>query len=92
MIILRHLQTIRHNAFMQITHTDATFTMTSKHWSGTYPLDELPKWLAFYRRQRADFPKSGRVYDAAVTGLEALALALRANTGDDVTISSGTCQ
>lgn len=92
MIILRHVQAVGHNAIMQITHTDATFTMTSKHWSGTYPLDELPKWLAFYRRQRADFPKSGRVYDAAITGLEALVLALRANAGEDTTVCGGTPQ
>ncbi|WP_265501303.1 hypothetical protein [Paracoccus beibuensis] len=58
---------------MKITHDDTTFTMTSLHWTGIYPIGELPKWLAFYRRQRRDFPKAGTAYDAAIEGLEKLA-------------------
>lgn len=58
---------------MQITHDDTTFTITGRHWAGTYPLDQLPKWLAFYRRQREDFPKAGTAYDATIEGLEGLA-------------------
>ncbi|WP_410217264.1 hypothetical protein [Paracoccus sp. (in: a-proteobacteria)] len=46
--------------------------MTMKEWSSTYQLDELPKWLEFYRKQREDFPKAGKVYDATIEGLEAL--------------------
>ena len=58
---------------MKITHTDTTFTMSGTHWTGSYPLDELTKQLAFYRHLRADFPKSGTSYDAIIEGLEALA-------------------
>jgi hypothetical protein len=58
---------------MKITHDDKTFTITGQQWSGTYPLQDLSKWLAFYRRQRADFPKAGPSYDATIAGLEALA-------------------
>lgn len=46
--------------------------MSGKKWAGTYPLDELDKWLTFYRRQREDFPKSGSAYDVSIEGLEAL--------------------
>ncbi|MFC3169250.1 hypothetical protein [Paracoccus fontiphilus] len=62
---------------MKITHDDKTFTITGQQWAGTYPLDDLGKWLAFYRRQRADFPKAGAVYDATIAGLEALAQELQ---------------
>jgi hypothetical protein len=27
-----------------------TFTLTKGTWSGTFPIDDLPKCLAFYRR------------------------------------------
>lgn len=61
---------------MKISHDNSMFTMNGSFWSGTYPLDDLPKWLAFYRKQRADFPKARTVYDACVDALEALTLAL----------------
>lgn len=62
---------------MKITHDDTTFTMSGLHWTAAYPIEELPKWLAFYRRQRRDFPKAGTAYDAAIEGLEKLANQLR---------------
>lgn len=62
---------------MKITHDDDTFTISGKEWSGTYPLSDLGKWLAFYRRQREDFPKANGAYDAIVDELEALAEKLR---------------
>ena len=58
---------------MKITHDDKTFTIRGRDWFGTYPLDDLGKWLAFYRRLREDFPKAGTVYDATIEGLETLA-------------------
>lgn len=70
---LRYGPGVGHNPRMKITHTDTTFTMSCSHWSGTYPLAELPRQLAFYRRMRADFPKSGTAYDVSIDGLEALA-------------------
>lgn len=58
---------------MKITNTDTTFTMSGSHWTGSYPLKELTKQLAFYRQLRADFPKSGKSCDTIIEGLEALA-------------------
>lgn len=63
---------------MKATHDDTTFTLTGRYWSGTYPLEELPKQLAFYRRQRADFPKSGTSYDETIEELERLTKILSA--------------
>lgn len=62
---------------MKVTHTETTFTMTGKYWSGTYPLAEFPKWLNFYQRLRDDFPKSGTAYDECIEELERLAERLR---------------
>ena len=67
---------IRQNRRMKITHTESTFTMSGTHWAGTYPIEELTVQLAFYRRMRTDFPKSGTAYNASIEGLEALALKL----------------
>ncbi|MEI4470903.1 hypothetical protein [Frigidibacter sp. MR17.24] len=56
---------------MKVTHNTAagTFTLTGKMWSNTYPLDQLDAWLAFYRRQRDEHPKSGNSYDKGIAGL-----------------------
>lgn len=62
---------------MKVTHTDMMFTMSGRYWSGTYPLSELPKWLSFYQRLRADFPKSGTAYDDCIEELEHLTQQLR---------------
>ena len=58
---------------MKITRTDTAFTMSGTHWTGSYPIEELPQQLAFYRQMRADFPKSGTSYNAIIEGLEDLA-------------------
>lgn len=50
-----------------------TFTLTRGAWSNTYPVADLAKWLAFYRDQKALFPKAGASYDASIAALEALA-------------------
>lgn len=55
---------------MKVTYTETMFTITGRYWSGTYPIRELPKWLSFYQRLRADFPKSGTEYDKCIDGLE----------------------
>lgn len=62
---------------MKVTHTETTFSMTGRYWSGTYPISELPKWLSFYQRLRADFPKSGTAYDKCIEELEQLTQQLR---------------
>ena len=58
---------------MQTSHDDTTFTLEGKAWSNAYPLEELPKWLAFYRHQKERFPKSGNTYDADIAALQKLA-------------------
>jgi len=71
------------NAAMKATHDETTFTLTGTYWSATYPLEELPKWLAFYRRQKERFPKAGNSYDETVASLEALAKELRITAPSD---------
>ncbi|MCV2448443.1 hypothetical protein [Paracoccus sp. DMF] len=77
---------------MKATHDEATFTLTGNMWSATYPLDELPKWLAFYRRQKARFPKAGDSYDGTIAALEALAKDLGVSISEEEASSptSGT--
>lgn len=58
---------------MKATHDETTFTLTGEIWSATYPLDELPKWLRFYRSRKERFPKAGNNYDATIAALEGLA-------------------
>ena len=58
---------------MKATRDEQTFTLAGVQWSGTYPLEELPKWTAFYRRMRDAHPNGAPYYDAAVTALEGIA-------------------
>ncbi|MCJ8138576.1 hypothetical protein [Falsirhodobacter halotolerans] len=60
---------------MKVTHDpDArTFTITGKAWWDTYPIEDLGKWLAFYRMLRDEHPKAQGAYDATIAGLEGLA-------------------
>lgn len=37
------------NTAMKATRDGDTFTLLGRDWSGTYPMAELPRWLAFYR-------------------------------------------
>ncbi|MDP0925651.1 hypothetical protein Q0601_00550 [Paracoccus onubensis] len=55
---------------MKATHDDKTFILTGRYWSGIFPVEELPKQLAFYRGQRAKFPKAKGTYDATIEALE----------------------
>jgi hypothetical protein len=57
---------------MQITidKSTSTYTLTGKVWSNTYPLEDMPKWLEFYRRQRENFPKADGAYDDIIAVLE----------------------
>lgn len=59
------------------THDESTFTLRGREWYGTYPLEDLPKWLAFYRKLKVEYPKSGTSYDATIAALEALEAELR---------------
>lgn len=60
---------------MKITHDSEArkFSITGRTWSGTYPIEELPGWLVFYRTLQAEHPKANGAYDATVAGLAALA-------------------
>lgn len=49
-----------------------TFTFGKGVWSGTFPVADLPNWLAFYRRQRELFPGHAASYDDDVEALEAV--------------------
>jgi hypothetical protein len=57
---------------MQITIDKAAgiFTLTGKVWANTYPLEDMPKWLEFYRRQSENFPKADGAYDDIIATLE----------------------
>lgn len=57
---------------MKATRDEQTFTLAGVQWSGAYPLEELPKWLAFYRRMRDAHPNGAPYYDAAVMALEGI--------------------
>jgi hypothetical protein len=50
----------------------STFTMTKAKWSGTFPIEDLPKWLEFYRNQQARYPIHAASYDSSVKALEKL--------------------
>lgn len=62
---------------MKFTYTETMFTITGRYWSCTYPIRELLKWLSFYQRLRADFPKSGTAYDECIDGLEKISKELQ---------------
>lgn len=54
-----------------------TFTIRGSGWWDTYPIADLPKWLAFYRKMDADYPKAAGQYAGTVAALEALTAQLR---------------
>lgn len=56
--------------------TTETITMTKGAWAQTFPVDDLPKWLAFYRLQQERFPAHADNYETDVRALEAVARSL----------------
>lgn len=66
---------------MKVTHDPEarTFTMAGHYLVSTYPTEDFPKWLAFYRMMKADYPKAKGAYDATVDALEAFAAQLAAS-------------
>ncbi|WP_435171580.1 hypothetical protein [Falsirhodobacter sp. 1013] len=54
-------------------HTARTFTMQGQFLTSTYPIEEFPGWLEFYRGMQANYPKAKGTYDATVIALEAFA-------------------
>lgn len=60
-------------ATITIDSTTGTFTHSRRDWSGTFPLSDLPKWLAFYRDQQQRYPAYAHTYEPdAVALAEAL--------------------
>ncbi|SUU90811.1 hypothetical protein EDC40_101277 [Aminobacter aminovorans] len=66
---------------MNVTYDSAagTFTMANGAWTNTYPISDLPQWLAFYRNQQELFPRYAASYQGSVDGLEKLAAELRSD-------------
>jgi hypothetical protein len=54
-----------------------TFTLSKDKWQGTFPIADLPKWLAFYRQQQERYPAHSASYASDVEALEALVAQLR---------------
>lgn len=54
-----------------------TFTLEKGIWRGTFPIEDLPKWLKFYRQQQERYPTHAAQYAPDVEALEALAAELR---------------
>lgn len=50
-----------------------TYSHVKKSWSNIYPIERLAEWIAFYKKQRQDFPRAGSVYDEDIAALEDLA-------------------
>ncbi|MGN6769587.1 MAG: hypothetical protein ACTHJQ_07050 [Rhizobiaceae bacterium] len=65
-----------------------TFTVSKGVWSGTFPAADLPKWLAFYRRQRELFPNHAAFYDDDVKALEKVREIIKADRLDGFPQSS----
>lgn len=57
---------------MKATRTETTFTLASEGWSEVYPIEELPKWLAFYRGRREKHPRVAVFYDPMIAALESI--------------------
>lgn len=49
-----------------------TVTLTKGVWSGSFPIADIPHWLAFYRRQQQLFPSHASSYGHEVKALEEL--------------------
>ncbi|WP_454589190.1 hypothetical protein [Mesorhizobium sp. ArgA1] len=50
-----------------------TFTLVKDQWRGTFPIADLPGWIAFYRQQQHKYPDHAASYASDVEALEALA-------------------
>lgn len=53
-----------------------SFAMRRGEWTSRYPVSDLPKWLAFYRRQQEIFPAQAEQYAKDFDALEKLAASL----------------
>lgn len=58
-------------AKVTINREQGTFTHLKGAWSGTFPITELQKWLAFYRAQQARYPARAAVYEVDIRSLTA---------------------
>lgn len=53
-----------------------SFTMKRGVWSSSYPVSDLPKWTAFYRRQQELYPAHADQYAESFNALRELAASL----------------
>ena len=53
-----------------------SFTMTRGVWSSSYPISDLLKWTAFYRRQQELYPEHADQYAESFNALAKLAASL----------------
>ena len=67
---------------MTITYDSAagTLTMSKGGWINTYPISQLPGWLAFYRKQQEMFPRYAAFYEDTAVALETLTADLQSGT------------
>lgn len=56
-------------ATINIDSDAGTYTHQKGTWSGTFPLADMPKWLAFYREQQARYPAHAQSYEQDVRSL-----------------------
>ncbi len=77
-----HRRVIAYNGPMQAKATydsaAGTFTIAKDKWQGTFPIADLPKWLAFYQQQQERYPTHAESYASDLKALEALTVELRA--------------
>lgn len=60
-----------------IDSTSQTFTHARGAWTGTFPISEIPTWLAFYLAQQERYPAHAATYEADVQQLSAALLTLQ---------------
>ncbi|WP_147391973.1 hypothetical protein [Paracoccus onubensis] len=57
-----------HDRRIKTAH-DRAITLNDEQWTGTYPVAELSRRLAFHRGQRAKFVKAKVTYDPTIAAL-----------------------
>ncbi len=56
-------------ATITIDSASGTYTHTKGAWTGTFPIADLGRWLAFYRSQQERYPFHAAAYEPDVRAL-----------------------
>ncbi len=56
-------------ATITIDSASGTYTHAKGAWTGAFPIEDLPRWLTFYRRQQELYPSHAATYEPDVTAL-----------------------